>query len=99
MNDQPTALARPDHPSTSHDAAEDIAEALPSLHAWAVACVTAMPGATARELAARYCPTDPRRIGRRLKECVRDGLLRTGEVRACRVSGKRALTWYIDSVK
>lgn len=87
-------LARPADPATSHEAADAIRPVLGRLHEWTVRCVTETPGRTQRELGARYCPDDPRRIGRRLAECERLGLLRRGAVRKCSVSGRNAETWW-----
>ncbi len=87
-------LARTDDPETSHLAAAEIVPHLADLHRWAVECVTQSPGQTQRELGATYCPTDPRKIGRRLNELERIGRLRRGTERPCTISGRMAETWY-----
>ncbi len=80
-------------PSPSHQAAVLIVPHLSKLHRWAASCVRINPGFTARELAEKYCPTDPRKIGRRLIECVKLGMIETGPLRKCRVSGRTVTTW------
>lgn len=90
----PSILARPSHPESSHRAAESIRESLPALLELAAKCVAEMPGATRRELARRFCPDDPNRIGRRLDECAERGLIRRGPMRACEVSGREVQTWW-----
>lgn len=87
------ALARATDPQTSKDAAEAIRGELAELHRWTVECVTKSPGLTQAELAEIYCATDPRRIGRRLSELVKLGLLRVGETRKCTRTGRAAQTW------
>jgi hypothetical protein len=86
--------ARSGDPHTSHEAAEGIGASAGELQRWAAACVKLSPGKTQRELGRSYCPTDPRKIGRRLVECERLGLVRRGEARVCAVSGRRAQTWW-----
>lgn len=90
----PTTLARTTDPETSHEAAEFIVPKVNRLQTWAAMCVRERPGLTSAELAREYCPLDPRRIGRRLAECERFGMVRRGEARKCTVSGRNAATWY-----
>jgi len=92
-DDPDRPLARKSHPETSHEAASQIRASLAALHRWTADCIRQTPGLTARELAQRYCPTDPRKIGRRLNECEDLGMIVRGVVRVCRVSGRRATTW------
>jgi hypothetical protein len=92
-DDAPNALARSSDPATSQDAGVAIAPYVADLQVWTGDCVRKSPGLTARELAQIYCPTDPRKLGRRLAECERLGLVRRGEARACSVSGRHAETW------
>ena len=91
---KPKALARAGDPETSRRAAASVADAVGVIQRWAAECVAKTPGKTARELAEVYCPTDPRKIGRRLPECVEAGTVRRGEPRKCAVSGKKAATWF-----
>lgn len=87
-------LARATDPETSNESAAAMTHTkLAALHRWAVQCVTERPGLTAAELAVIFCATDPRKIGRRLVECVRKELIKTGEPRKCSVTGRRAQTW------
>jgi hypothetical protein len=90
----PRPLARKADPETSKAAGRAAGKRLTRLHRWAVRCVAETPGLTQRELGAKHCPDDPRRIGRRLAECDRLGLLVRGPARKCSVSGKRAETWW-----
>lgn len=90
----PLTLSRNSDPGTSHLAAVEVAPAIGDLQEWAARCVRERPGLTQRELGAAYCPTDPRKIGRRLAETERLGLTRRGEPRACTVSGRMAETWW-----
>lgn len=89
----PKALSRSTHPATSKIAAAQIAPSVGDLQKWATDCVTANPRLTAMELAQIYCPTDPRKIGRRLNECSALGMIARGEVRKCAVTGRSATTW------
>lgn len=95
MQERPArTLARSDDPTTSEEAAEEIQDHLPRLQKWALDCVKESPGKTQRELGALYCPEDLRRIGRRLNEAVEAGRIRTGDKRACSITGKRAMTYW-----
>lgn len=87
-------LARRSHPATSHAAAREIVSVVAQLQRWAANCVRSAPGLTQRELGARFCPDDLRRIGRRLNECAELGLVRRGQVRKCSISGRSAETWW-----
>jgi hypothetical protein len=89
-----TPLFRATDPETSRLAAAEIADHLPELHAWALDCVRESPGLTQRELGAKYCPEDLRKIGRRLGELVRRGLLREGDARSCSITGRAAGTYW-----
>jgi hypothetical protein len=91
---EPHTLARAGDPETSKQAAAEIAPLVNELQQWAAECVKKSPGKTQRELAAIYCPDEPRRIGRRLSECAKLGLVRRGEKRKCSRSGKNAETWW-----
>lgn len=89
----PKTLARTGDPDTSKRAASEVSDAVAAIQRWAADCVRKSPGLTARELAELYCPTDPRKIGRRLPECCDLGTVVRGESRTCKVSGKKATTW------
>lgn len=91
---EPIRLARTTDPETSKLAAVEAAESAAELQQWAADCVAESPGCTQRELGMRYCSTDPRKIGRRLNECDRRGMVRRGPKRACKVSGRQAETWW-----
>ena len=87
-------LARASDPATSHAAAREIAGHVGALQEWAARCVRLAPGLTQRELGARFCPEDLRKIGRRLAECARLGMLRRGPARKCTITGRMAETWW-----
>lgn len=61
---------------------------------WAFNAVVENPGLTAMELAAKKCPMDPRKIGRRLPELVELGYVRRGDFRKCSLSNVKSITWY-----
>lgn len=94
MSDLFDILSRPTDPETSKEAGRDIVPSLAQLHRWTSDCVSLTPGLTQRELGSTYCPDDPRKIGRRLSECERLGLLHRGPARVCSISGRRAETWW-----
>ena len=87
-------LYRRGNPETSREAAESAVPTLGERQRWAAECVRQRPGLTARELAAVYCPDDPKRIDRRLGECEKLRTVRRGDPRTCSRSGRRAATWY-----
>ena len=89
------ALDRTTDPQTSKEAAAGIVEKLGDLEQWAANCVAASPGKTQRELGAIYCPSDLRRIGRRLSGLVDRGRLRRGDARKCSITGRNANTWWV----
>ena len=90
---KPAPLARDADPVESKIAAAQIQESLGDLQAWAAECVKKSPGKTAMELAQLYCITDPRKIGRRLGECEKLGLVKRGEARECSITRRMAATW------
>ena len=87
-------LARPTDPATSHAAATEIAPKLSDIRAWALSLLREHPGMTAVELCEAAGIGDVRKVNRRLPELERDGLVRRGEARVCRVTGKRAQPWF-----
>lgn len=92
-------LARRNDPLTSKIAGHEIVPSVADLHKWAAECVERSPGLTQRELGVKYCPDDLRRIGRRLNECEKLGLVRRGQTRACSISKRRADTWWPPNVE
>jgi hypothetical protein len=92
-------VARKTDPWTSHAAGAQIRDHLPALQQWVVECVTATPGLTQRELGAKHCPDDLRRIGRRLNECVKADLIAVGGTRKCSISGRSAQTYVPKGTK
>jgi hypothetical protein len=88
------ALSRTNDPLTSQLAAAEIVSDLANLHDWTVQCVSESPGLTQRELGAKYCPLDLRKIGRRLNECEKLGRVRRGEARKCSLTYRLAETWW-----
>ena len=89
----PETLARTTDPSTSKEAAEEVAKRLTDARRYAYEAVVAQPGCTANELANQADDLDTRRIGRRLNELEKAGVVRRGPVRRCRISGRKGATW------
>lgn len=87
-------LARKTDPETSHAAASGIAPHLGALQQAAADAVRRWPGRTATELAVNAGHADPRVFNRRLGECERFGMVRRGEPRACKATGRQAATWW-----
>jgi hypothetical protein len=90
-----TPLARPSHPQTSHDAADEFRDC--GQHAAdmaaALAAVKRHPGCTAAEIEAREGTRDGK-IRKRLAALAdTHGLIRRGTARTCGVTGKTAQTW------
>ncbi len=75
--------ARRTDPDQSHEGAAKARINFTEKRKWVYNCITATPGLTSNELAEIHCPGIERKIGRRLRECERLGLLREGSVRAC----------------
>lgn len=90
----PHTLTRTTHPETSRLAAEEVVGSVALQVFVAVRCVMKSPGSTARELDKEYCPNGERQIGKRLDGAARDGLIKRGESRRCKVSGRLAQTWW-----
>lgn len=91
--------SRSSDPETSHLAEKHMKEsgAVNAQCRYALNTVRAMPGKTARE----YGDTSYNEgiFHRRLVELERKGLVRRGEPRKCRISGRQAHTWYPTEVK
>ena len=86
--------ARRADPDTSKEAADKIMPNITEQRAWVVECITETQGLTSNELSVEHCPGNERKIGRRLCECERLGLIRRGPARKCGETGFRAATWY-----
>ncbi len=90
-----TPAARNTDPETSHLAAEEntlSGRRAVQQHA-VLAAVMAHPGLTSRELA-QAAGMDRYVAGRRLPELEAAKRVRKGEARECRVSKRRAVTWW-----
>ena len=61
-----------------------------------LALVRAFAGRTSAELAARSRNVDRWTAARRLPELRAENLVRNGEPKQCGVTGKRALTWFVN---
>lgn len=88
-------LFRRSDPPESRAAARRIAPKLGDLHRWAIDVVRRYPGRTATELTELAGELDPRRLNRRLGELAKLGRLRRGQPRPCRITDRRAATWYV----
>lgn len=88
-------IARRHDPSTSHEAAEHVMKTgmRGRQQCEVFALVTAFPGHTSAELAAKS-NLDRWTVARRLPELREAYLVKNGEKRECGETGLRALTWY-----
>lgn len=87
-------------PPTSHEAERDITASgeRARMEAQALEAVRRYPGSTANELDAAYGFTDGT-IRKRLCELRKKGLVRLGDDRKSRITGKKTQTWYaVESV-
>ncbi len=86
--------ARVSDPSTSHDSAHRLRTSGQQAHQirQVVAAVESRPGRTSRELADET-GYDRYMIARRLPDAEKNGLVRKGEKRICRIGGTPAVTW------
>lgn len=91
-------IARGSDPETSHAAAADITRSgvRASQQRTVRDLVRAFPGRTSAELAARSRDIDRWTAARRLPELRTENLVRNGEPKKCGVTGKRALTWFVN---
>lgn len=94
MFTQPRVARRSD-PATSQMAAKAIAKKLPGMQGWALRMVENYPRQTCNEIAAAIGLRDPRRIGRRLSELEKKGLVRCTGVRPCTVTGRPSQTYEV----
>jgi len=90
----PKTLARRTDPVESKQAAAQIVPELEGLRRRTYQMVKLYPGRIARELSELAGDTDFRIIGRRLGEVEKLGLIRRGESRACKHTGRRCATWW-----
>lgn len=90
-----TPAARVTDPITSHLAAEDVTRSGKRVHQQrqAVAAVRAKPGMTSFELSLA-CGLDRYMLGRRLPEAEKGGAVSKGDARACKITGRLAVTWW-----
>ncbi|GAB5451808.1 MAG: hypothetical protein Hals2KO_21360 [Halioglobus sp.] len=95
-------LARHTDPSTSHEAAEQMALHIEFHKTAARDLVSRYPGLTYRELYARHVEErrfqglvfdDPVSLMRRLSG--KGGVAESGVKRRCNISGRKAVTWYL----
>lgn len=102
MTAQPDLFPVPRHsrrsdPRSSHEAGERMRQsgALGDQQAQAAAAVRAWPGRTSHELA-ELAHMDRYMLARRLPECERmePRKVARGEIRACSVTGRSAMTWW-----
>lgn len=86
-------LVRSCHPETSREAAQHIQSKLRETQLRALKFVRESPGSTANELAVIANDRDNRKIGRRLPELERMGLIERGDPRPCEVTRRNATVW------
>ncbi len=89
-------IARATDPETSHRAAAEVTRSgrRDAQAASVLEAVQIGPGFTSAELATAGAPFDRYVAARRLPELERLGKVRRGPARACRVTGRLALTWW-----
>lgn len=90
-----TPAARRSDPETSHLAAAQHTASGERAYqlAQAVAAVRTLPGRTSFELALAT-DLDRYMLARRLPEAITAGAVKKGDQRACKVTGRQALTWW-----
>jgi len=86
-------MARADHPKTSHEAAQYMQDKLRATQLYALRMVRENPEKTANELSQIANERDNRKIGRRLPELAKMGLIIRMEPRPCQVTGRNATVW------
>lgn len=92
--------ARATDPQTSHDAAARHAPQAGTNAAVILRVVRQCPGQTAVEIHSCYLPSEHiatinrHEVSRRLAGLERDGLVRKGDARKCRVKGTSMVTWW-----
>lgn len=87
--------ARATDPQTSHEAADFMTASgkRAAQQELTAKAVEQYPGHTALEIATRF-RMDRYMLGRRLSECERDGTVKRGPARMCKVSKRNAHTWF-----
>jgi hypothetical protein len=88
-------IARNSDPVSSHEAAGEITlDGTRAIQQYTVLmAVKERPGSTSRELA-KHSHLTRYDFARRLPELEHAGLVAKGPMRPCKISGKRALTWW-----
>ena len=86
-------LSRRADPATSKEAARAVAATLGETMTIALGWLTAFPGSTASELDEKSCQREGS-IRKRLNDLKLRGLATVGPARKCRVTGRRAQTWF-----
>lgn len=91
-----TRTARRTDPLSSHEAAQEMTRSgiRQSQRDQILRLVTHRGGETSAELA-QYASLDRYVVARRLPELQAERLVKKGPIRKCRVSGRRAVTWWI----
>ena len=88
-------MARKTDPGESWAAAREMTSLLPGVQRWVMGCVNDHPGLTVLELAQAAGISETRKLGRRLPELERKGIIRRvsgGD--PCRISGRAAARWF-----
>jgi len=89
-------LSRWTDPETSWQAAKEITNsgAVGKMQRLALHLIKSNPGRTAKELE-QIRSLDDGKVRKRLAEMERNNMIRRGEPRRCKVTGRRATTWWI----
>jgi hypothetical protein len=100
-DDEARRYARNEHPETSHLSAQQLIDSgqLGRMKLVALDLVCDFNGYTGRELDVIFDKTYGTQASgsmhKRLRELLRLGLVKHGERRACSISGRRCLTWFV----
>lgn len=92
-DDDARKRARRTDPDTSKQAARAISPHVGPLQLFALGCIVKWPYRTGCELSTLAGHGDYRKIGRRLTELERRGLIFVAGERTCQVTGARARAW------
>ncbi len=93
MKDDARYLYKRDDPDTSRLAAEEVTSNLGDRCRKALELVQARPGSTASELSPGFGGSTSG-VAKRLSDLKRMGLAHVRDARTCRVTGRKAQTWY-----
>lgn len=88
-------LARASDPTTSKQAAKEIAPRLSDMEAAVLEMVRQTPRLTCQELASEHGVSDVQKVSKRMKGLEKAGKVVRGEARRCKVTNKMAACWTV----